>query len=520
MVDNTNRHWKLIDLVATIVALAIIGSVIDDSSLPCHGRGGDNNSIVSGGVGIFATAFQVGIDDFRPTTAKRPRCFRSATTTTATGGSSSFLFSSSTNTQQLLTTNYDGHINIEESAYRDFESFENWAVTYGIQRAPVFQLYSTNEECDSGDVSVMTNGDVPANTPVLFVPNELILSSRQVMAEFGPMEQAERIIDSLNSPNIKLGHYYLMMKILVEYEKGEQSPWYPWLSSLPRYYSNGASMTPFCYKCLPPLASELARKERQHLMYLSNCRHVPFLSEATKQNQELRKWAFQIVFTRSFENPHDSDDIKIVPMADMFNHQSFDPELTIQYDDKGNCYATTIRDIPAGSPLRICYTNDSANPSYIFARYGFVDESSPASFCKYMIRGAEKNPQLINIGYSFDKMLFYKDTGDVSQEVWDVLLYEILGASNIELQQQFYNAHVSGDYKTKSAVHQQYYAETLGELRHHVETFLYDLEQLSSNSIGVDITEHPRLPLIVRHNEFVKQAFLAVQNRYFCSSSF
>ncbi len=26
-------------------------------------------------------------------------------------------------------------------------------------------------------------------------------------------------------------HYYLLIKILVEYEKGEGSPWFPWLNS-------------------------------------------------------------------------------------------------------------------------------------------------------------------------------------------------------------------------------------------------------------------------------------------------
>ena len=36
----------------------------------------------------------------------------------------------------------------------------------------------------------------------------------------------------------------LMIKVLLELEKGQDSPWFPWFNSLPRYYTNAASMTP------------------------------------------------------------------------------------------------------------------------------------------------------------------------------------------------------------------------------------------------------------------------------------
>ena len=53
-----------------------------------------------------------------------------------------------------------------------------------------------------------------------------------------------------------------MVKILVEYEKGQESLWYPWLNSLPRQFYNGVSMTKGCFKCLPPYAGWLASNER------------------------------------------------------------------------------------------------------------------------------------------------------------------------------------------------------------------------------------------------------------------
>jgi hypothetical protein len=148
------------------------------------------------------------------------------------------------------------------------------------------------------------------------------------------------------------------------------------------------------------------------------------------------------------------------------------------------------------------------NPSELFAKYGFLDETSPATFCKIMT--ITPTQQLLDIGYGFDKMLFFKDSGEVSEEVWDVLLYQVL-ATQRDVQQAFYNAHMQGDAATKASVHDQYFLETATALQTHVNTFLLQLEELTKKSIGKDHNEHPRLPLILKHNEFVKETFLKVK---------
>ena len=124
----------------------------------------------------------------------------------------------------------------------------------------------------------------------------------------------------------------------------------------------------------------------------------------------------------------------------------------------------------------------------------------------------QPNDELRNLGYDFSRMLFYKDTGDISQEVWDVMLYQIL-ASNREVQQAFYQAHMRGDAETKGSIHRQYFLETSSALKKHVDTFLKQLDELSDKGVGKDLKEHPRLPLILRHNEFVKSTFLTVKSR-------
>lgn len=270
----------------------------------------------------------------------------------------------------------------------------------------------------------------------------------------------------------------------------------------------------------------------------------PVLSEETRSNTELLKWAYSIANTRSI----DVNGEKIIaPLADMvrifkdaasysshpdcfkrvelllnimpyisshiifsitlsqqFNHGT-ETEVEIQLDDDFNCVAYTTRDVRAGSPLRVSL-GDPTNPSPLFAKYGFVDESSPASFCKMM----DKRKEMEALGYDFSNLLFYKDTGDISPEVWDVVLYSIL-AQDPSLQQGFYEACMSGDADTKTSYHQQYFPYSLEALKAHVNGFLKEVDELSAKARAKDARTHPRVPVILKHNEFVKNTFLKVK---------
>ena len=71
----------------------------------------------------------------------------------------------------------------------------------------------------------------------------------------------------------------------------------------------------------------------------------------------------------------------IAPMIDMFNHGAA-AEVELQFDGS-DCYAYSSVDIPAGSPLRVSY-GDPTDPTPLFAKFGFLDEESPGTFCKLM----------------------------------------------------------------------------------------------------------------------------------------
>jgi len=400
-------------------------------------------------------------------------------------------------------TSLDAYINIDENAPRDVATMDQWTSQYGVQKVGGFQLTSQ----DGSDINVMTTESIPSNTPILFVPNMLVLSARQCQDEFGKFDKAEKRLVSAKAAE-HVPKFYLFVKILREFEMGDQSPWFPWLNSLPRYFANGASMTPFCFDCLPPLASHLAYSERiKFIQFFQALKYVDCLSEQVRTNKALCKWAFSAIYTRFTQTP--DGDFKIAPMADMFNHAS-DPEAQLVFDQDGNCNVYTIRDVPPGSPLRISY-GDTTNPSFLFARYGFLDETSNASFCKILIK--KPSQRLKDMGYDHSRMLFYSDTGQVSQEVWDVLLYRLLESTDPNTQEQLYQAHMNGDHNTKQAIHQQYYPQTLQALQNHVGNFLNDLDRLESKVIGTDVAQHPRLPKIMEHNNFVKQTFWAVQQQ-------
>ena len=91
-----------------------------------------------------------------------------------------------------------------------------------------------------------------------------------------------------------------------------------------------------------------------------------------------------------------------------------------------------------------------------------------------------------------------------------------LGEADVATQQQFYNAHMSGDYETKQAIHEQWYQITATKLTDHIDSFLDDLNGLEQKlDYGGKVAgdDHPRIPLIERHNAFVRNTFLAVRSK-------
>ena len=74
--------------------------------------------------------------------------------------------------------------------------------------------------------------------------------------------------------------------------------------------------TDFCYECLPPLVFQYSRTERVKLdNFIDALSKLDIVSEQTKRNRDVLKWAFCVVLTRAFGDAE--NELTIVPMGDM-----------------------------------------------------------------------------------------------------------------------------------------------------------------------------------------------------------
>lgn len=135
-----------------------------------------------------------------------------------------------------------GSISLSSSVERDVFTMADWAAGYGVQQAEGVTLTSY----DGKDYFPMTQMDIPAGSPVIYVPNDLIISSSKSAQEFGAdLQNCENALIAAGL-DYKVALFRVFYRILSEYQNAENSPFYPWLNSMPRVYNTGASMTYAC----------------------------------------------------------------------------------------------------------------------------------------------------------------------------------------------------------------------------------------------------------------------------------
>lgn len=135
-------------------------------------------------------------------------------------------------------------VDFDQDTPRDVATMEEWATYYGVQKADGVQLVNSQEGIDDGDVCLVTTQDLPTDSPVLFVPNDLIFSSTEARQELSndSVHQAEELLGRYKMDQY-LPEFALYLKLITQLELGDESPWFPWFNALPRTFYNGASMT-------------------------------------------------------------------------------------------------------------------------------------------------------------------------------------------------------------------------------------------------------------------------------------
>lgn len=139
----------------------------------------------------------------------------------------------------------------------------------------------------------------------------------------------------------------------------------------------------------------------------------------------------------------------------------------------------------------------------LFAKYGFLSNDCQTIFCK----AVHLEPQIKELGYTFKELLFETQTGEVYPKVWDVFLYYLLQMNDPGSAQEFYMACTNNDEATKQQYHEHYFPYTLDALKNHVYSILQDVDQLTMKAQTHDLETHPRVPIIVAHNNLVRETF-------------
>jgi len=395
-------------------------------------------------------------------------------------------------------------VSLHPQAPRNYQSFVDWANYYGV----IEENFSLQPSSNNWGAAATQPANVGSR--VLFVPAMLRLTSEQLRQdEFAHVEPviAQSIDGTTSNGEINLqNHFLLFLKILQEYDLGDQSPFHPWLDAMPRQFNTAIEFSDFEMDCLPPFVKFLAQRDRHNYDQFTQVLqqlNTPTISDATKQTPDITKWAFNVVFTRARAMPGGT--AEIIPMCDMLNH-SANPNVEVQYDNEGNVHVILLNSVQAGDGLHKCY-GQPTNPSRFLATYGFFDVSPPCTYCK-LWPGLIVTNELVNLGFDFDRMVFYVDNGEIANEVWDVMLYMILENIDRNMQQQFYNAHMSGDEATKAQFHEHYMPQTCNALLQHVTECLDEIADCEKTIDGGGMgLVHEHLPIIRRHNDFVRQTF-------------
>lgn len=251
------------------------------------------------------------------------------------------------------------------------------------------------------------------------------------------------------------------------------------------------------------LKSHQASNERINYSHFANALrkgYVP-LSQEVLYDEQVVKWAYNVALTRFHEVWQPSRQKLIAPMVDMLNHSS-EPNCEISFDASGNCAVTAMYDVPQGTPLTISL-GDPTNPTPLFAQYGFLPTDCATIFCKAM----HLDDQIKELGYDFKDLLFQTQSGEIAPRVWDIFLYSILRKNDQNSADAFYVACKTNDEYAKQEYHTTYFQYTLEAMKEHVYGIVNDIERLNSLAQSYDLYTHPRVPVILAHNNLVRDTF-------------
>ena len=410
-------------------------------------------------------------------------------------------------------------------------------------------------------------------TPIMTIPHELILSSSDPdLFTYHDGKLYETIVSSMKESNME---YYtpeclLITLLLWETSKGSDSPWYPYIQTLPKSYTTGIYMDEVEKSHLKRFAFEFVKQqEYQYNSCKQTILHDAYASDVlptTLQNllqamkekkkiekvtnaeskknddggedillfdstDDLFKWAFSVVFTRSWRTPaRDLEEgnssllpeATLVPLGDMFNHDSMKSNVAPSILDDGSVQLSLKSDIEimngesdddAASISSSLYLSYGLfyQPARYLVMFGFWDRSN-----LYMDANLTIPTELSNC-MDPSSLIVSTNNGGVTQDVFNLAIYHFLLAQNADDgddAQRFLVALQSQDESTIHELSTRYELEGALYLRLHVLKIISDVYpemDIAPSDDTAQVSSSPRrYGMIARYNNGMRDSWLRV----------
>ena len=411
---------------------------------------------------------------------------------------------------------------------RNVPVLQDWAIDQGVTLADGVKLVD-NGLGDWG-VGLSEKNTHKAKTAVMTVPQNLILSSNDPNLQYlrRPITKAMTTTVGTVSMEYFVPECLLIISVLLEMARGDNSLWKPWLDTLPKSFNTGLYLDQLERRNVERIAADFLLQQQLQFdscfnatMELLQHNQLPeelqrFLllkqeeekikddgegDDEEKDLKELIKWAFTVVFTRSWRNPS-NEDAMLVPLGDMFNHDSEIANVVPDILQDGSVQMSLKRNVSEGSPLFLSYGMGTI-PARFLVNFGFWDRST-----LYMDANLTVPEE-----YQVDKAQLVVSTknGGISQDVFNLAIYNVLRErDDQDLAKRFVKAQNNQDLTVLDEMITKFELEGAMFLRLHV------LKILSETYPDMDIapenlSESPRrFGMIARYNNGMRESWMKV----------
>ena len=430
---------------------------------------------------------------------------------------------------------------------RDMVSLSEWSRNCEIVLTDGVEL----TEDLLGDWSLTTTKSIEQGSSIMTVPAEAILTSDIIGDSFLPyysdtdMQNIRDWMESelesgSQSKQDYLPEYMLVYKLLREVHMGTNSRWCPWLQSLPTQFSTGLYLDEVernhvermtgeyirvqglqyraCLELFQKLVSSQESGGNEFLIPSDFLEWILALQQDSSDEDtsfdSLVKWAFSIVFTRSWRSP-DRKEAQIIPFGDLANHDSQFANLKPgfrQSDGAFNFFVTTDIDVERSiSPKLYLSYGLTYAPARFLVIFGFCDVTAAYIDANLDFLPADDGAKWPTVLES-PQLVASTLNGALSEEVWIAFLYKILQKSDPDtltrIRNVFDNSEERGDKLVEGLLEKLEFEVGL-EIQSYYQRLL-ETDFMPITVTKKDLAEHPNLSMIVNYNLFIRETYLNV----------